>query len=102
MIAAGGFLFHYWLAIESVFRLPASLFTFLSMSDQSEAPSECVSITIDLDRDLLDWIDGLCKETGFRSRGLIISKLIRQLIDDLDEETEISSSVSDGQASQHP
>jgi metal-responsive CopG/Arc/MetJ family transcriptional regulator len=72
------------------------------MSDQPESLSEYVSITIDLERDLLDWIDGLCKETGFRSRGLIISKLIRQLIDDLDEEIEVSSSVSDGQASQCP
>ncbi|WP_368656076.1 ribbon-helix-helix domain-containing protein [Synechococcus sp. HK05] len=72
------------------------------MPDQSESPTEYVRITIDLERDLLDWIDGLCKQTGFRSRGLIISQLIRELIDDPDKEIEISPSVSDGQASQHP
>lgn len=98
----------WWISIalvvtcESVFRLPAALGVFFSMPDQSESTTEYVRITIDLERDLLDWIDGLCKQTGFRSRGLIISQLIRELIDDLDKETEISPSVSDGQASQHP
>jgi metal-responsive CopG/Arc/MetJ family transcriptional regulator len=66
------------------------------MADQPESSSDYVRITIDLERNLLDWIDGLCLETRFKSRGLIISELIYELIGDLERESESSPSVSDG------
>jgi metal-responsive CopG/Arc/MetJ family transcriptional regulator len=65
------------------------------MADQPESSSEHVRITIDLEKNLLGWIDGLCLETGFKSRGLIISELIYELIGDLERASESSPSVSD-------
>jgi metal-responsive CopG/Arc/MetJ family transcriptional regulator len=66
------------------------------MTDQPESSSEYVRVTIDLEKNLLDWIDGLCLETGLKSRGLIISELIYELVGDLERESESSPSVSDG------
>ena len=72
------------------------MFPSFSVADQSGASSEYVRITIDLEKNLLDWIDGLCLSAGFKSRGLIISELIYELVGDLDREGGSSPSVSDG------
>jgi metal-responsive CopG/Arc/MetJ family transcriptional regulator len=44
-----------------------------------------VQVTLELPRDLVDWIDGLKGQLGFRSRGVIVSQLIRELIPAVDE-----------------
>ena len=41
-----------------------------------------VSITIDLEQELVDWIDQFCRESGVRSRGVVISNLLHELIGD--------------------
>ncbi len=66
------------------------------MADQPGSSTEYVRITIDLEKNLLDWIDGLCLKTGLRSRGLLISKLIYELAGDLERESGSSPCVSDG------
>jgi metal-responsive CopG/Arc/MetJ family transcriptional regulator len=55
--------------------------------ESSEQPSqqEMVQVTLELPRDLVDWIDGLKAQLGFRSRGVIVSQLIRELIPAADE-----------------
>ena len=49
---------------------------------------EMVMVTLELPRDLVDWIDGLKAQMGFRNRGLIVTQLIRELVSELDEENE--------------
>jgi len=66
------------------------------VADQSGSSTEYVCITIDLEKNLVDWIDGLCLATGFKSRGLIISELIYELVGDLERESATSPSLSDG------
>jgi metal-responsive CopG/Arc/MetJ family transcriptional regulator len=39
-----------------------------------------VMVTLELPRDLVDWIDGLKVKMGFRSRGFVVAQLIRELI----------------------
>ena len=34
---------------------------------------ELVLVTLELPRDLMDWIDGLKAQMGFRNRGLIVA-----------------------------
>lgn len=34
----------------------------------------------------MDWIDGLKAQLGFRSRGVIVPQLIRELVSELEEE----------------
>jgi hypothetical protein len=50
---------------------------------------ELVPVTLELPRDIVDWIDGLKLELGFRSRGVIVAQLLRELATpseaDLDE-----------------
>ena len=41
---------------------------------------EMVMVTLELPRDLVDWIDGLKAQLGFRSRGFVVAQLIRELI----------------------
>jgi metal-responsive CopG/Arc/MetJ family transcriptional regulator len=55
--------------------------------ESSEQPSqqEMVQVTLELPRDLVDWIDGLKAQLGFRRRGVIVSQLIRELIPAADE-----------------
>jgi metal-responsive CopG/Arc/MetJ family transcriptional regulator len=47
---------------------------------------EMVMVTLELPRDLVDWIDGLKAQMGFRNRGVIVTQLIRELVSELDEE----------------
>jgi metal-responsive CopG/Arc/MetJ family transcriptional regulator len=56
----------------------------MESSDQS-SEQEMVQVTLELPRDLVDWIDGLKGQLGFRSRGVIVSQLIRELIPAVDE-----------------
>ncbi len=49
---------------------------------------EMVMVTLELPRDLVDWIDGLKAQMGFRNRGVIVTQLIRELVSELDEENE--------------
>ena len=56
-------------------------------SEQS-SEQEMVLVTLELPRDLVDWIDGLKAQMGFRSRGVIVAQLIRELVSELDEENE--------------
>jgi metal-responsive CopG/Arc/MetJ family transcriptional regulator len=57
--------------------------------ESSEQPSqqEMVLVTLELPRDLVDWIDGLKAQLGFRSRGLIVAQLIRELVAELEPES---------------
>ena len=57
----------------------------MESSDQS-SEQEMVRLTLELPRDLVDWIDGLRIQMGFRSRGLIVAQLLRELVLSLDEE----------------
>jgi|LauGreDrversion4_2_1035121.scaffolds.fasta_scaffold801701_2 metal-responsive CopG/Arc/MetJ family transcriptional regulator len=54
-------------------------------SEQS-SEQEMVLVTLELPRDLVDWIDGLKAQLGFRSRGVIVAQLIRELVSELEEE----------------
>ena len=83
------------MANESAFRISRDVPSF-SVADQSGSSTKYVRITIDLEKNLLDWIDGLCLEAGFKSRGLIISELIYELVGDLERESATSPAVSDG------
>jgi metal-responsive CopG/Arc/MetJ family transcriptional regulator len=56
----------------------------MESSDQS-SEQEMVRLTLELPRDLVDWIDGLRIQMGFRSRGLIVAQLLRELVLSLDE-----------------
>ena len=51
---------------------------------------EKVLVTLELPRDVVDWIDGLKAQMGFRSRGLIVAQLLRELIPALVEEDDQS------------
>ena len=46
---------------------------------------EMVTVTMELPRDLVDWIDGLKAQMGFRTRGVIVAQLIRELVGDVGE-----------------
>ena len=57
---------------------------------------EMVMVTLELPRDLVDWIDGLKNQLGFRSRGLIVAQLIRELLpspEELAQEREVSDAA---------
>ena len=58
----------------------------MESSDQS-SEQEMVQVTLELPRDLVDWIDGLKGQLGFRSRGLIVAQLIRELVAELEPES---------------
>ena len=49
-------------------------------SDEQTNQQEKVLVTLELPRDLVDWIDGLKVQMGFRSRGFVVAQLIRELI----------------------
>jgi metal-responsive CopG/Arc/MetJ family transcriptional regulator len=49
-------------------------------SDEQTTQQEMVMVTLELPRDLVDWIDGLKVKMGFRSRGFVVAQLIRELI----------------------
>jgi len=50
-------------------------------SEQS-SEQEMVLVTLELPRDLVDWIDGLKAQLGFRTRGVIVAQLLRELVPD--------------------
>lgn len=49
-------------------------------SNEQTTQQEMVLVTLELPRDVVDWIDGLKAQMGFRSRGLIVTQLLRELI----------------------
>jgi len=55
-------------------------------SEQS-SQQEMVLVTLELPRDLVDWIDGLKAQMGFRSRGVIVAQLIRELVAEVEQES---------------
>jgi metal-responsive CopG/Arc/MetJ family transcriptional regulator len=55
-------------------------------SSEQSSQQEMVLVTLELPRDLVDWIDGLKGQLGFRSRGVIVAQLIRELVCELEEE----------------
>ena len=55
-------------------------------SEQS-SQQEMVLVTLELPRDLVDWIDGLKTQMGFRSRGVIVAQLIRELVAEVEPES---------------
>jgi metal-responsive CopG/Arc/MetJ family transcriptional regulator len=59
-------------------------------SNEQTNPQEKVLVTLELPRDVVDWIDGLKAQMGFRSRGLIVAQLLRELIPALVEEDDQS------------
>jgi metal-responsive CopG/Arc/MetJ family transcriptional regulator len=59
-------------------------------SNEQTNPQEKVLVTLELPRDVMDWIDGLKAQMGFRSRGLIVTQLLRELIPALVEEDDQS------------
>jgi len=56
-------------------------------SSEQSSQQEMVLVTLELPRDLVDWIDGLKAQLGFRSRGLIVAQLIRELVAGLEPES---------------
>jgi metal-responsive CopG/Arc/MetJ family transcriptional regulator len=56
-------------------------------SSEQSSQQEMVLVTLELPRDLVDWIDGLKAQLGFRSRGLIVAQLIRELVAELEPES---------------
>jgi metal-responsive CopG/Arc/MetJ family transcriptional regulator len=59
-------------------------------SNEQNKQQEKVLVTLELPRDVVDWIDGLKAQMGFRSRGLIVAQLLRELIPALVEEDDQS------------
>ncbi|NDD69788.1 MAG: J domain-containing protein [Synechococcaceae bacterium WB9_4xC_028] len=53
-----------------------------------ESGSDKRRITLELSADLLGWIDGLKSQMGFRNRGLIVEQLLRELVPDLDDDSD--------------
>ncbi len=49
-------------------------------SNEQTNPQEKVMVTLELPRDVVDWIDGLKTQMGFRTRGIIVAELLRELI----------------------
>ncbi len=70
------------------------LFVETCMPQSSESSPSKVSITIDLEQELVDWIDQFCRESGVRSRGVVISSLLRELIGDHGSNSQTSADVS--------
>ena len=60
-----------------------------------ESGSDKRRITLELSADLLGWIDGLKSQMGFRSRGLIVEQLLRELVPDLDDRSSPGDETSD-------
>jgi metal-responsive CopG/Arc/MetJ family transcriptional regulator len=56
-------------------------------SSEQSSQQEMVLVTLELPRDLVDWIDGLKAQLGFRSRGVIVAQLIRELVPELEPES---------------
>jgi metal-responsive CopG/Arc/MetJ family transcriptional regulator len=59
-------------------------------SNEQNNPQEKVLVTLELPRDVVDWIDGLKAQMGFRNRGIIVAELLRELIPALVEEDDQS------------
>jgi len=49
-------------------------------SSEQTNPQEMVRVTLELPRDIVDRIDGLRAQLGFRTRGVIVAQLIRELL----------------------
>ena len=59
-------------------------------SNEQTNPQEKVMVTLELPRDVVDWIDGLKTQMGFRTRGIIVAELLRELIPALVDEDDQS------------
>jgi metal-responsive CopG/Arc/MetJ family transcriptional regulator len=58
--------------------------------NEQNNPQEKVLVTLELPRDVVEWIDGLKAQMGFRNRGIIVADLLRELIPELVEEDDQS------------
>ena len=56
-------------------------------SSQQTNPQEMVRVTLELPRNIVDWIDGLRAQLGFRTRGVLVAQLIRELAPEAQAET---------------
>lgn len=54
----------------------------------SESQQEMVKVILQLPRDVVDWIDGIKEQMGFRSRGPIVAQMLRELIPEFESESE--------------
>ena len=50
------------------------------VSNEQTSQQEMIMVTLELPKDVVDWIDGLKVQMGFRSRGIIVAQLLRELI----------------------
>ncbi len=48
-------------------------------SNMENDQNDLVLVILELPRDIVDWIDELKDQLGFRNRGLIIAQLLREL-----------------------
>lgn len=68
-------------------------------SNEQTNQQEMVMVTLELPRDLVDWIDGLKAQLGFRSRGFVVAQLIRELLpspEELQKEREANGAAQSG------
>jgi hypothetical protein len=59
-------------------------------SNEQNNPQEKVWVTLELPRDVVEWIDGFKAQMGFRNWGIIVGDLLRELIPELVEEDDQS------------
>ena len=48
-------------------------------SGNDSTSHEIVRVSLELPRDIVDWLDGLRMQLGFRNRGAIVAQLLREL-----------------------
>ena len=56
-------------------------------SSEQTNPQEMVRVTLELPRNIVDWIDGHRAQLGFRTRGVLVAQLIRELVPEAQAET---------------
>ena len=56
------------------------------MDEEVSGSSDLVSVTLYLDSRVVHWLDGLAKHLGIRSRGALVSHLLRDLMGDQGDE----------------
>lgn len=56
------------------------------MDKEVSGSSDLVPVTLYLDSRVVDWIDGLAKHFGIRSRGALVSHLLSDLMGDQGDE----------------
>ena len=62
--------------------------------DDQQTGEQMVRLTLDLPVSVLIWIDGIKTEMGLRSRGVVVSELLKELAFGTDDEA-VDASASD-------